>query len=61
MISFGPTEEQAIVREAMREFSGEVLRGAARDADEASALPDAKPTVLPRSAWTRSASVSKAG
>jgi acyl-CoA dehydrogenase len=40
MISFGPTEEQQIVREAMREFSGEVLRAAARDADEAGALPD---------------------
>ncbi len=40
MISFGPTEEQEVVRDAMREFAEQVLRPAARDADEASALPD---------------------
>ena len=40
MISFGPTEEQEVVREALREFATEVLRPAAREADEASALPD---------------------
>ena len=40
MISFGPTEEQELVRETMREFAADVLRPAAREADEASALPD---------------------
>lgn len=40
MISFGPTEEQEVVREAMREFAEQVFRPAAREADEASALPD---------------------
>ncbi len=40
MISFGPTEEQEVVRDAMREFSEQVLRPVAREADEASALPD---------------------
>jgi alkylation response protein AidB-like acyl-CoA dehydrogenase len=40
VISFGPTEEQEVVREALREFATEVLRPAAREADEASALPD---------------------
>lgn len=40
MISFGPTEEQEVVRDAMREFSEQVLRPVARGADEASALPD---------------------
>ena len=40
MISFGPTEEQEVVREAMREFADQVLRPAAREADEASRLPE---------------------
>lgn len=41
MISFGPTEEQEVVREAMAEFAEQVLRPEARAADEASAVPDA--------------------
>lgn len=40
MISFGPTEEQEVVREAMREFAQDVLRPAAREADEESRLPE---------------------
>jgi alkylation response protein AidB-like acyl-CoA dehydrogenase len=40
MISFKLSEEQEVVRDAMREFAGEVFRPAAREADEASALPD---------------------
>jgi len=40
MISFGPTEEQQVVREAMQEFAEQVLRPAAREADEASRVPD---------------------
>lgn len=40
MISFGPTEEQGLVREAMRTFAAEVLRPAARAADEAEKLPE---------------------
>lgn len=40
MISFGPTEEQEVVREAMREFADQVLRPAAREADEESRLPE---------------------
>ncbi len=39
MISFGPTEEQEVVREAMREFAEQVFREQAREADEQSALP----------------------
>lgn len=41
MISFGLTEEQEVVREAMRDFAQEVLRPAARECDEAEAVPDA--------------------
>ncbi|MBW2269878.1 MAG: acyl-CoA dehydrogenase family protein [Deltaproteobacteria bacterium] len=41
MISFEPSEEQQVVREAMHEFAEQVLRPASREADEASALPDA--------------------
>jgi alkylation response protein AidB-like acyl-CoA dehydrogenase len=41
VISFGPTEEQEIVRDAMREFAQQVLRPGAREADETSRLPDA--------------------
>jgi acyl-CoA dehydrogenase len=41
VISFGLTEEQELVRDAMREFGEQVLRTAAREADEAEALPDA--------------------
>ena len=40
MISFGPSEEQALVVEAMRTFGSEVLRPAARAADEAEKLPE---------------------
>jgi alkylation response protein AidB-like acyl-CoA dehydrogenase len=40
MISFGPTEEQELVRSTLREFAADVLRPAAREADEASRLPD---------------------
>lgn len=40
MISFGPTEEQQVVREAMREFAEQALRTAARECDESSHAPD---------------------
>lgn len=40
MISFELTEEQSVVREAMHEFAEQVLRPAAREADETSTLPD---------------------
>jgi len=40
MISFAPTEEQVSAREAMRSFANDVLRPAAREYDEASAIPD---------------------
>jgi len=40
VISFGPTEEQGLVREAMQTFAADVLRPAARAADEAEALPE---------------------
>ena len=39
MISFGPTEEQELVRNTLRDFAAQVLRPAARAADEASELP----------------------
>lgn len=41
MISFAPTEEQVSAREAMRSFANDVLRPAAREYDEASAIPEA--------------------
>jgi len=41
VISFGLTEEQELVRDAMREFGAQVLRAAARDADETESVPDA--------------------
>jgi alkylation response protein AidB-like acyl-CoA dehydrogenase len=40
VISFGPSEEQALVVEAVRSFAADVLRPAARSADEAEALPE---------------------
>jgi acyl-CoA dehydrogenase len=40
MISFGPTEEQEVVRETLREFAAQVLRPVAREADEASRVPE---------------------
>ncbi len=39
MISFGPTEEQDMVREAMRDFAEQAVRPIARDCDEASEIP----------------------
>jgi len=39
MISFGPTEEQELVRDAMREFAADALRPQSRDLDEASDVP----------------------
>ncbi len=39
MISFGITEEQQMVRDAMREFANEAIRPIARDCDEESAVP----------------------
>jgi len=39
MISFGPTEEQELVRDTLRDFAASVVRPAARAADEASELP----------------------
>jgi len=40
MISFGPTEEQEVVREAMRDYAEQALRPMARECDEASQLPE---------------------
>ena len=40
MISFAPTEEQEIAREAMRDFARDVIRPAARDCDEAARVSD---------------------
>jgi len=40
VISFGPSEEQDVARDAMREFAASAIRPLARTADEASALPD---------------------
>ncbi len=40
MISFGPTEEQEVVREAMREFADQAMRPIARECDEDSTIPD---------------------
>jgi alkylation response protein AidB-like acyl-CoA dehydrogenase len=40
VISFEPTEEQQIAREAMHDFAAAQLRPAARECDEASALPE---------------------
>lgn len=39
MISFGLTEEQEMVREAMREFAEQAIRPIARDCDEAAEIP----------------------
>ena len=39
MISFGPTEEQELVRDAMREFAADALRPRSREFDEASDVP----------------------
>jgi alkylation response protein AidB-like acyl-CoA dehydrogenase len=40
VISFKPTEEQEIVRDAMHDFAEQVMRPLARDADEESKLPE---------------------
>jgi alkylation response protein AidB-like acyl-CoA dehydrogenase len=39
VISFEPTEEQQIARDAMHDFAASALRPAARECDEASSLP----------------------
>jgi alkylation response protein AidB-like acyl-CoA dehydrogenase len=39
VISFGMSEEQELVRDAMREFAADAIRPIARDCDEASAVP----------------------
>jgi alkylation response protein AidB-like acyl-CoA dehydrogenase len=41
VISFGLTEEQEVVREAMRDFAAQQLRPIARECDEASKISDA--------------------
>jgi alkylation response protein AidB-like acyl-CoA dehydrogenase len=41
VISFQPTEEQEVVREAMHDFAKSALRPIARECDEASKIPDA--------------------
>jgi alkylation response protein AidB-like acyl-CoA dehydrogenase len=40
VISFKLTDEQEVVRDAMREFAAQAVRPIAREADEASALPE---------------------
>jgi len=47
MISFGPTEEQSVAREAMREFAEKAMRPIARACDETAHVPDA----FLQSAW----------
>jgi alkylation response protein AidB-like acyl-CoA dehydrogenase len=39
VISFGPTEEQEIVRDTMKEFAQQAMRPIARDSDEAASIP----------------------
>jgi len=39
VISFGPTEEQQVARDAMREFATDAMRPIARASDEAGAVP----------------------
>ena len=41
MISFGPTEEQAMVRDTLREFAQKEIRPLARECDETASVPDA--------------------
>lgn len=41
MISFAPTEEQEVAREAMREFAEKSMRPIARECDEAESVPHA--------------------
>ena len=40
MISFGPTEEQELIRDTVREFAREELRPISRECDEASKIPE---------------------
>jgi acyl-CoA dehydrogenase len=40
MISFGPTEEQELIRETVQEFAASEIRDISRDADEAAEIPD---------------------
>jgi alkylation response protein AidB-like acyl-CoA dehydrogenase len=40
VISFGLTEEQEVVREAMRDFAAQAVRPLARECDERSGIPD---------------------
>jgi alkylation response protein AidB-like acyl-CoA dehydrogenase len=40
VISFGPTEEQELIRDTVQEFALAEMRDIARDADEAEALPE---------------------
>ena len=40
VISFGMSEEQEMIREAMRDFAEQAMRPIARDCDEASSVPD---------------------
>jgi alkylation response protein AidB-like acyl-CoA dehydrogenase len=39
VISFGPTEEQEIVRDTLKEFADEAMRPIARDCDEEASIP----------------------
>jgi acyl-CoA dehydrogenase len=39
VISFGPTEEQQIVRDTLKEFADEAMRPIARDCDEEASIP----------------------
>jgi alkylation response protein AidB-like acyl-CoA dehydrogenase len=41
VISYGPTEEQEVARDVMREFAAKAVRPIARECDEASSIPDA--------------------
>ncbi len=40
MISFGMTEEQELIRDAMREFAADAIRPLGRECDETSSIPD---------------------
>jgi alkylation response protein AidB-like acyl-CoA dehydrogenase len=40
MVNFKPTDEQELVRETMAGFAREVLRSAAREADEKGTVPE---------------------
>ncbi len=41
MVNFEPSEDQQLMRESVAAFAGEVIRPAARDADESGAIPEA--------------------